>query len=153
MNRCVELHEQLEDLALEGTAPSELTAHLNECAACVAELERLRALAERLDGAVAAIVRVEPPAQLAARLAPRSTGVARRRIAAWASLAACVVVLVIGLRVLDRPAASRSELTRLTELTALTEWRSPTASLLEPPAVPLDVRPAPLLSPGGTHGS
>ena len=146
MNRCVELHEQLEDLALGSPATSELSAHLDECAGCVTELERQRALLLRLASAIDALVRVEPPAQLYAASSARSTPV-RPRLAVWAVVAVCAVLFVIGFRMLDRPLAARSD------LTALTQWHSPTAWLLEPSTTPLDVRPAPLLSPGGTHGS
>jgi len=155
VNRCLELREQLEDLALGGTATAELSGHLDDCPACAAELERQRALMRRLDDAIDAIVRVEPPPQLlagvAARLRPARraspSSAVRRRITAWALVAACALLLAIGLRTLERPHAPRSE------LSALTEWRSPTASLLQPPRTPVDAYPAPRASPGGTHGS
>jgi anti-sigma factor RsiW len=132
MNHCSEFREHLEDVAL-GVAPApSLSRHLAECAACAAELERQRALVQRLDAAVNAIVRAQPPPQLHAGVAARITAapVSRRRamglrIAAFAAIAAALI-LGIGFRTLERPPAPPSE------LSALTAWHSPTASLLDP---------------------
>jgi RNA polymerase sigma-70 factor (ECF subfamily) len=96
-----------------------------------------------------------PPVEVAAMLGI-SPGTVRSRLhvarkqllrALAAVTVAGALILAAGLRIVDRPQATHSE------LTALTEWRSPTASLLEPPKISLEARHAPLLPPGGTHGS
>ncbi len=151
---CAELREQLEDIALGATTTPELRSHLAECATCAAELERQRALVRRLDDAIHAVVRAEPPPNLLAGVAARLTYVrwypwsaVRPRMAVWAAAAACAVVLALGFRALERPPAPRSD------VSALAAWRSPTISLLEPRGVSIDSRPSPRRVPGGTRGS
>lgn len=132
MNDCVVMREQLADVALGRPAGKELTGHLRECAACAAELERLRALAQLMDAAVQKLVGASPPASLidgiAARVRDAAPNPWSRRwmgIAVGAGLAASVA-LAFGLRALQ-PYAPQSP-----NIVALTAWRSPTAVLLEP---------------------
>jgi anti-sigma factor RsiW len=155
MNPCTHFRGQLEDVALGGAATPEFSRHLAECAACAAELERQSALARRLDVAIRAVVRAEPPSQLSAGVAARLAAARRPgtrsplRIwsAALAAVAACAVIAILGSHALERPPTAPSE------LSALSAWRSPTASLLEP----LDALPQPHTlphpSPGATHDS
>lgn len=155
MNRCARLRDDLEDVALGAAATPELSRHLAECSACAAELERQRALLQRIDAAVHAVVRAEPPAQLPAGVAARLT--ATRRPAIWnarrpwyAALAVATVAALLvsfGFRVLEPPPVSQ------TELSALTAWRSPTASLLAPIATVNLPQAHPNRTPGATHDS
>ncbi len=155
MSRCSKLRGDLEDVALGGAATPEFSRHLAECAACAAEVERQRALVRRLDDAVLAIVRAEPPPQLAAGVAARLTAARRlgRRSAlrSWsAALAVAAVSALIvsfGFRALERPPVAPSE------LSALSAWRSPTASLLEPLAALTPPLAHPRRTPGATHDS
>jgi len=151
MSPCSQLRDQLEDVALGGAATPELSRHLAECAACAAELERQRVLARRIDGAVYAVVRAEPPPQLPAGVAARLTAGRRpgarhaRRpwYAALALAATCALIVSFGYRALERPPVAHSD------LSALATWRSPTASLLEP----LGALTQPHPTPGATHDS
>jgi len=131
MNDCSAMREQLADVALGRPAGEALSSHLRECGACAAEVERLRALALRMDTAVHEWVRAEPPESLmdgvAARVrdaAPNPWGRRWPGIAVGVGLAASVA-LALGLRALEPPAAQGPN------IIALTAWRSPTASLLE----------------------
>ncbi len=132
MNHCDEMKDALAEVAL-GEQPSEtLAAHLAECAACTARLERQRALAQRMDAAVLALVRAQPAERLqediAARFRLAAPGSRRRQrswIAAGAALAASIA-LFLGVRGLQ------PHTTPIPNTVALTQWRSPTAVLLEP---------------------
>lgn len=143
MNRCDAHRESLADIALGMPPDDELNAHLHDCPACAEELARLRALAGRLDGAVAAMVRHEPRIDLASRIvAPlRDIPPPRRRVAGWPRVAVGVVLAasVAGAILVDRPMhpapAPDATLT-------LSTWRSPTRALLAPQGE--DVLNAPL---------
>lgn len=154
MTRCAELREQLEDVALGGAATPEFGSHLAGCATCAAELERQRAMVYRLDDAIHAVVRAEPPPELIAGVNARLTlarwypwSTMRQRIAVGAAAAACAVILAFGFHALERPPPPRSE------LSALATWRSPTVTLLEPQSVSIESRPSPQRTTGGTRGS
>lgn len=155
MNRCGELREQLEDAALGVAATIELEGHLAECPACAAELERLRALVQRLDETIQTAVQMEPPpgllAGVSARLSPAVRASAwsqvRLRIGVWTAAVTCALILALGIRALEPPAASRSA------VSALAAWRSPTLPLLEPRSSLMKSRPSPQRSPGGPRGS
>jgi anti-sigma factor RsiW len=165
MNRCAAMSEELTEVALGRRASEALSSHLEECRACAAELERQRVLGQRMDAVVGALVRVEPPERLleditararSARVQPWSWP--RAVIAVGAAIAASVAV-VFGLRGLQ------PHTTPGPSVVALTAWRSPTASLLEPQGsvlqAPLrdvwfDPGPRPSHSepsPGETHGT
>lgn len=131
MSRCGELRDELADVALGGQAGDALSRHLAECPACAAELERQQALARRMDAAVRTLVQAQPPARMLEGVATR-VRVAQRRPArrAWGAIAAgaaiaASVALIFGLRALQPQAP-------VAGVVALTHWRSPTASLLEP---------------------
>jgi anti-sigma factor RsiW len=133
MNHCPEFREHLEDAALGDAPAPEFTRHLAECPACTAELARQRALVQRIDAAVHAVVRAQPPSQLHAGVAARLTAArpsfwnaGRVRAAVLAAAVAAALTFGIGLRALDHPSAPAPD------VTALTSWHSPTASLLDP---------------------
>jgi anti-sigma factor RsiW len=153
MSRCATFRGQLEEIALGGEATPEVRRHLAECAACAAELDRQRALLRRLDGAIAAIVRAEPPphlfagvdARLTAAQPPAARNARRIWSAAVAAVAACALIVSLGFHALQRPPVADSE------LSALSAWRSPTASLLEPPGALMPPQPHP--TSGATNAS
>ncbi len=151
MNACSNLREQLEDLALGGSVTPELSDHLARCEACATELKRQRSLVQRIDAAVYTIVRAEPPRLLPADVAARSTAGRRatprnnlRQWTAGLAIAAIFALMVtIGFRTFERPPAVHAD------VSALSSWRSPTDSLLEP----LDITPQSQPTPGATHES
>jgi anti-sigma factor RsiW len=151
MNDCVGLRKELAEAALGQPASEALSRHLEECAACATELQRQRELVQRIDAAVAILVRGEPSAKLLEAIRARTRGVPRagsteldagragardsgaeprawsRRwagITAGAAIAASVA-MIIGLQVL------RLHVSPVSSAVALTAWRSPTAALLE----------------------
>jgi anti-sigma factor RsiW len=172
MSRCDALRGELADAALGQPVSEPLRSHLGECDICAAELQRQRALVQRMDAAVGRLVRAEPPAKLlkavrertrragplAGEARPRSWSRQRVGIAAGAAIAACLAIAV-GVNVL------RPHGTPVSSAIAVTAWRSPTAVLLEPRG---SVLHAPLRdiwfdlgsglshskpSPGETHGT
>ncbi len=151
MNDCSNLRDRLEDVALGEPVPPELSRHLAECETCAAELARQRLLAKRIDDAVNAVVRADPPPQLpadvATRLRPARGPVSRDAFRQWsAALAVAAIfagIVTAGFRAFERPPVAHAD------LSALSSWRSPTASLLEP----LNIAPQPRPTPGATHES
>jgi anti-sigma factor RsiW len=172
MTGCDAMREDLVEAALGQPASETLRSHLDECEACVAELERQRALAQRMDAAVGRFVSTEPPAKLLegvrarARITRSQDGSTQQRSwrRRWAGISvgaaiAASLVLMVGVQLLRHHPISGSS------AVALTAWRSPTAALL----VPLgSVLHAPLRDvwfdpsgrrahskplPGGTHGT
>jgi anti-sigma factor RsiW len=130
MTTCTAWASEIDDVAL-GVAPSSaFDAHLHACAACAEHLERRRALAQRIDGALGVYVRAEPSARLAERIATLAWAQRpRHRRPTWlglpvgAALAAGLLIFVYALgggRVAVHP----------TDVAAMDAWRSPTASLL-----------------------
>lgn len=141
MNDCVALDDEMVDVAF-GAEPSEAFAlHLRSCGACALRLSRREAVARRIDAAVGAIVRSEPPtvaeppaARTVAAGGPPFWGRLRATLALAA--AACVLIAAVVL-------AGRHGPMHATDVTALTAWRSPTNALLKPLGSVLD---APLRS-------
>lgn len=127
------MKDELAEVALGNAASDALSIHVRECAACVAELERQRALAQRMDLAVNVLVRSEPPPRLLESIAARARSEQRpqpwigtwRRVAVVAALATAVIGLMFGLRERQPPAASGAD------VAALIAWRSPTDAFLE----------------------
>jgi anti-sigma factor RsiW len=120
----------IDDVAL-GTPPSNaLAAHLATCAACAAQLERRRLLVRRIDGALADVVRAEPGAGLAERIAARVAAQRpRRRRPVWLAVPAGVALAAGFLIVFSAFGGMRAPVPA-TSLTAIAAWRSPTSSLL-----------------------
>lgn len=126
--------DELGDVALGRPASDALAIHLRECGDCVAQLERQRALAHRMDVALNALVRSEPSPALIASITARVRRSVRPRpwFAAWpraaigAAFAVAVCGVLFGLRTMQSPAPAVSG------AAALTAWRSPTSALLKP---------------------
>jgi anti-sigma factor RsiW len=156
MSDCAQFREQREDVALGAVPAPAFASHLAGCPACAQDVDRQRALARRLDTAIQALVRAEPPAELftgvAARLEaarpPRGWNPRRLRPAAFAAVAVCALVAGLGWHALERPPVSSDP-----GLAALSAWRSPTASLLEPLEVPSQSQMLPHPTSGATHDS
>jgi anti-sigma factor RsiW len=129
MTACVTLAAAIDDVAL-GAAPSTaLAAHLATCAACAAQLERRRLLVRRIDGALADVVRAEPAAGFAERIAARvAARRPRRRRPVWLVLSAGIALAAGVLIVFSAFGGMRAPVPA--SLNAVATWRSPTASLL-----------------------
>jgi anti-sigma factor RsiW len=128
---CADFARAIDDAAL-GEPPSRAFAqHLTTCPACAEQLERRRVLAQRIDGALGAFVRAEPPPELAQRVvASASLERPRRRSAAWPGFrASFAVALVIGFVAGVALGVWRTTHHRA-DVRTITAWRSPTASLL-----------------------
>ncbi|HMD02513.1 MAG TPA: hypothetical protein VKG44_06050 [Candidatus Baltobacteraceae bacterium] len=130
MNACATMRDDLSGVALGAPASAKVSAHLRECAACAADLERQQALALRLEGAVKALVRSDPPVWLAARIAAQARSAARpshggrARAVIGTALAAAVAGLIIDFH------ADHAIPALAPEAAALIAWRSPTDSML-----------------------
>lgn len=129
---CAAMNDELIGVSLGEVASETLSIHLTECRACASKLERQRVLAQRMDGAVNALVRAEPPSRLLESISarfrsgqrPRTWTGARPEVAVGAALAASVIGLMLGLRAPQPPVTPAAPV-------ALTAWRSPTDALLE----------------------
>jgi len=134
------MYDELADIAVGGTASQAASDHLRECAVCVAELERYRVLARRMDAAVNALVRSQPPSRLLQRVTARAGSAERPQpsrgawpgVAVGAALAASVIALMFGLR------APQPPMTPDADAGALAAWRSPTSALLKPHGIVLE---------------
>jgi anti-sigma factor RsiW len=131
MTTCTAWASAIDDVAL-GVAPSSAFAtHLHTCAACAEQLERRRALAQRIDGALGAYVRAEPPARLAERIATLVWAKrSRHRRRAWLVGIPVVAALAAGLLIFVDALGGGRAVIHPTDVAALEAWRSPTASLL-----------------------
>jgi anti-sigma factor RsiW len=143
VNDCEAFDDEIVDVAF-GVAPSHaLTRHLESCSACSGNLENRRAVAQRIDRAVRALVHVEPPQSMTERIAARRRSVRLRRWSgSWVGVpiaaALAVVALIVAFGVRHPGVIHREPSTAV-----LTAWRSPTAALLTPHSsiirAPLDV--------------
>jgi anti-sigma factor RsiW len=130
MTSCTAFASALDDVALGMMPSSVLAAHLCTCAACATQLERRRALAQRIDGALGAYVRAEPSPRLAERIATRAWAQRpRRRRPVWLGVSAGVALVAGVLVFVFAPGGGRVPV-HPTDVAALVAWRSPTASLL-----------------------
>jgi len=120
----------LEDIALGGPAEDDATTHLHGCAACTARLVRYRALVDRMDGAVEAIVRAQPRPDFGTQIAAeaRRTPSSGTRALRWpaAAVGFALAASIAGLLVLPR---GPHQLHPNTSIAALEHWHSPTAGL------------------------
>jgi hypothetical protein len=138
MSACKRWQESLVDHALGEPPSAELQAHFSSCRECSSALESLRNRARQIDDGVCAAVTVEPPPQLEHRILLAAS--AHRSPALWRWSAAAVVLLaataaatlVVRHDIGRRQAQERQQL--LASAAALSEWRSPTASLLVSPS-------------------
>ena len=140
---CVEHKERLIEAAVdpESDAAHEMrfVRHVETCSACRAELERQRALYERIEDGVTALVGVQAPAAIAARV--------RQQIAsewapsfvfrnwAWfgaAAMATAAIVFAIGLRPHQAPSGPR-DVTESATAAASTQPPASVQKAVEPP--------------------
>lgn len=139
MTACRNQKDRLLDYALGVSAVKELEHHLKGCPGCSAALNEWRGRREQLDAALLQLVRGAEPAPgfharvLAALEAPAAPVAG---LPAWAGALAAVAVIVLAAVLLPSLGERWSGLTppSQTSVAALSEWRSPTESLLRSPA-------------------
>lgn len=135
MTACSKWHDELMDAALGG-ASQDLQAHLNVCAACAAQFSKLQAARTRMDAALAGLRAPEGPSEnflvAVKRRVEAQPRTGTRRVV-W-QLAAAAVLLIIFAGAIAREASRREERELVSAATAISEWRSPTESLLCSPA-------------------
>ena len=143
MNACFDWRDQLLDHALGFPASAELESHLVSCGACGKALADWRARAEHLDAGVRQLLASEPSPYFGSRLlakirsAPAGAGWAGHwRVALLALVFITAIVLLIhgvrGTRVARERARAFSSTAG-----GLSQWSSPTDTLLRSPADPL----------------
>jgi hypothetical protein len=126
--------DELADVALGMPASDTFATHLRACRECAAQLEQQRAIVQRMDLTVNALVRSEPSPALIGSITARARRSERPRAwrSAWpraAMAVACAVAVCgvfFGLHTFQPPAPAVSA------AAALTAWRSPTSALLKP---------------------
>jgi ElaB/YqjD/DUF883 family membrane-anchored ribosome-binding protein len=137
---CEKWRDPLREAALTGTTAKELEEHLRSCAKCSAELDEVRARAERLDALLPLVTQgAEPSADFRARvLAAAAATREGKRARPWrvwtlaGAAAAVVVALVIGMA-LQRRTARTILGSELAGAQKLAEWRAPSDGLLVTP--------------------
>ena len=135
MTVCLKWKDRLLDIALGWAASSELQEHLSACAGCSRALVEMRASRERMDGAVEKLVRDAEPspafrARLLASIAARPAASKKWPVLVGAAAAAAFAAVLLVPRVKE-VASPPSD---IASVSALTQWRSPTESLLRAPA-------------------
>ncbi|MGH9788844.1 MAG: anti-sigma factor family protein [Candidatus Acidiferrales bacterium] len=139
MSACRDWNDRLLDYVLgahPASAAAELEAHLKVCPACAAALPELRARAAQLDSALSSWVAGAAPSSgfRAHVLATTDSSPAPSlALPAWAgAFAAVAIVLLVGVVLprLNNFGAGSEPLTA----PSLSNWRSPTESLMRPPA-------------------
>jgi anti-sigma factor RsiW len=137
-NACEKWKDPLREAALTGTTAKELEEHLRSCAKCAAELDEVRARAERLDALLPLVAQgAEPSADFRARVLAAATKEGKRtrpwRVWTLAGAAAVVVLaLLIGVT-LQRRTARKIPGSELAAAQKLAEWRAPSDGLLVTP--------------------
>lgn len=142
MTACADWREQLEDHALGRPASAELAVHLAACPVCAAALGEWRQRAEQLDAGVRQLVASEPTAGLAARVlatvsAQPAHGASELR---WKPAVAALAVaagLSASLYAIRVVLETREQAQVMSFAAAVSQWRSPTESLLQSPAASL----------------
>jgi hypothetical protein len=135
MNPCVEWREAIIECALGEPPGAALEEHLAACQVCSMALSAWRKRAAQLDASLQDLTAVEPrphvPARILVGIEDRSSRPFYWRLVPAAALAvfACAVVSLYRPAELRRPGPATE--------TALSEWRSPTQSLLRSSADPL----------------
>jgi hypothetical protein len=139
-NGCEKWQDRLREAALAGTVARDLEEHLRTCANCSAQLDEVRARAERLDALLPMLMQgAEPTANFRAGvLAAAEAASEKKRTRPWrvwtlsGPAAMVVVVLMIGLAV-QRRAARTIPADELAAAQKLAEWRAPSDGLLLTP--------------------
>lgn len=137
MTACRPQKDRLLDYAL-GTLPaaaaSEVQKHLQRCPACAAAFASLRSRRQQMDAALAQLAGGAEPSRdfrarvLAAAESSAAVGIGR---AAWVGAGAAVAILVLAATALSWLVEPQP---RPRTRVSLSEWRSPTESLLRSPA-------------------
>lgn len=128
MSACQTWKDSLLERALGAPATPALEQHLESCAGCATALADLRARRQKLDAGLQLLVQgADPAPNFRARvLAAAESDRGRMVLPAWVGAAAAIVVVLlaaISLSTTSRP-------TPAVGAPALSEWRSPTESLL-----------------------
>ena len=132
MKACAEWKEPLIEAAL-GNTTAELEHHLLSCLDCRAAFVEMRSLAGQMDGGLNDLVR-------SAELTPDFRAHVMRRVAepsrkvwgwpAWTGPAAVAALVAVAVVFLSRNEPKKPA--EIVSVAALSEWRSPTESLLRP---------------------
>lgn len=134
MTACREWNDRLLDYAL-GSAAAEVEAHVKACSACAAALAELCAANRQLDSALSTwVAGAAPSPAFRARVLAAAESSPARGLAppAWAgAFAAVAVVILVGALV---PRFTPPGTDPVRSGASLSNWRSPTESLLRPPA-------------------
>ena len=137
---CEKWKDQLLEAALTGATEKDFAEHLRSCTKCSAELDEVRARAERLDALLPLVTQgAEPSANFRARVlvaaaAAREGKRARPwRVWALAGGAAVVVVVLMIAVTFQRRTARMIPGDELAAAQKLAEWRAPSDSLLMTP--------------------
>lgn len=136
MTACRNWSDRLLDYALgalEASSVRDVEAHLNTCPACTAALVDLRARRDQMDTALLQLAQgAEPAPDFRARVLAAAESAAARgaRRPAWVGAVAAGAVVLLAAVLLpwlgEQPPTP-------TGVATLSEWRSPTASLLRAP--------------------
>jgi anti-sigma factor RsiW len=139
MTACAEWNDRLLDLALGASATRELETHLLTCPACSSALQEMRTNSEQLDAALRTLVQgAEPSRTFRARLAAslETSSFWSFWSLLWVQRAVAVAVLgviaLVGIGVLPvrRHFTSDESNRAATTVATLSEWHSPTQTLL-----------------------
>jgi hypothetical protein len=137
---CDKWKDPLREAALTGATEKDFAEHLRSCANCSAELDEMRARAERLDALLPLVARgAEPSADFRARVlvaaeAAREGKRARPwRVWTLAGAAAAVAVVLMIAVTLQRRTARVISGDELATAQKLAEWRAPSDGLLVTP--------------------
>ncbi|MFQ5778849.1 MAG: anti-sigma factor family protein [Terriglobia bacterium] len=141
MTACRDWNDRLLDYTLgvlDALVVRDLEAHLSACPACAAALVDLRACRAQMDAAIHQLIQgAEPAADFRARVlaAVESPAVSVAGRPAWVGATAAVAVVLLAAVLLswlgEQPAGPVQE--SAIAVASLSEWRSPTESLLRTP--------------------
>jgi predicted anti-sigma-YlaC factor YlaD len=137
---CEKWKDSLREAALSGVTAKDLEEHLRDCTDCAAELDEVRARAERLDTLLPLMMQgAEPSADFRARLLAAAEAAREEKLArpwrVW-TLAGATAVFVVVLMIagaLQRRTARMIPGDELAAAQRLAEWRAPSDGLLATP--------------------
>ena len=132
MSVCNEYRDRLLDHAMGGLPTAALAAHLKSCPTCAGELQRRQVRGAKLDTELRRIANPDPPSYLATRIAARA-----HDAPAWRPRVAIAALLLAVIAAGTWLVSARRDRHAATAAAAISRWRSPTASLLQPPSQPI----------------